>query len=327
MTLIKVLVTLALSMTALVIHAEELDAWLDKMKQAMNSKNYEGTLIVRQQDNMQVMHVLHGVGEHGSWEVMESLSGEPREVIRKNGQVTTIFPGRHLLTIRRDLLAPAVRPQLPENREILRDYYQFNLVGEDRVARKATQVLQVKPRDQYRYGFRFWLDKDTGLLLKCDLLSEKGRVIEQIMFSDINLLDHSPISKNETESHADYKVIDLDQGRVEPTSHEWRVKKLPMGFTLTQTSTKPSNHGEGLVHQMVFSDGMASVSVFIEKNIPPDMGLDGLSSMGALNAYGQPVDDHHVTVIGEVPEATVKLIGESIYNTHETPDNKEISDR
>ena len=327
MSLIKVLAVVALGCVSVVTHAEELDAWLDKMKQAMNSKNYEGTLVIRQQDHMQVMHVLHGVGEKGSWEVMESTSGENRQVIRRNGQVTTIFPTRHLLTIRRDLQAPALRPQLPENRDILRDYYQFDLVGEDRIARKPTQVLQVKPKDQYRYGFRFWLDKESGLLLKCDLLNAQGGVVEQVMFSDLKILDESPVSKAWEEDHSDYRIIDLDEGRVEPTGHEWRVDKLPVGFKLTSTSTKPSNHGDGLVHQLVFSDGMASVSVFVEDSLPENTGLAGFSSMGALNAYGQPIKGHHVTVIGEVPEATVRLIAESIYNVHDTPAQPEMTDR
>jgi sigma-E factor negative regulatory protein RseB len=303
-------------------HAEALDAWLDKMKQAMNTSNYEGTLIIRQQDHMQAMHVTHGVDEQGGWEVLESLSGEARKVIRKDGRVTTIFPNRQLLTISRDLQAVPLRPQLPENRDLLKKYYQIALVGEDRVARKPTQVVTVKPKDEYRYGFRFWLDKESGLLLKCDLMDRGGRVIEQLMFSELNILDHSPVADVEMEQGKDYRVIDLDYGRVEPTTNQWRVKRLPEGFVLTQASSKPSSHGEGLVHHMVFSDGMASVSVFIENHMPENMVLNGFSSMGALNAYGQPIDGHHVTVIGEVPEPTVRLIGQSIYHK-----NQDITDR
>jgi sigma-E factor negative regulatory protein RseB len=299
-------------------HAEALDAWLDKMKQAMNSRNYEGTLIIRQQDHMQAMHVRHGVDVNGSWEVLESLSGESRKVIRKDGRVITIFPNRQLVTISRDGKSASLRPQLPEDRDILKKHYRISLVGEDRVARKPTQVVTVKPKDEFRYGFRFWLDKESGLLLKCDLMDAREQVIEQLMFSELSLLEQLPAPDLETDANESYEVVDLDYGRVERASNQWRVKNLPEGFVLTQASSKPSSRGEGLVHHMVFSDGMASVSVFVENRLPVESWvLNGFSSMGALNAYGQPVNGHHVTVIGEVPEATVRLIGQSIYRKNQ----------
>lgn len=312
MSVVQTIIGILLCCIGFASHAEALDTWLDKMKQAVNSKNYEGTLVIRQRDQMHAMHVQHGVDDNGSWEVLESLSGEARKIIRKDGRVTTVFPGRNLLTVSRDMRSP-LHPRLPDNREILKKYYRIDLVGEDRVANKATQVLQVRPKDEYRYGFRFWLDKDSGLLLKCDLMDTEGRVVEQLMFSELEILEQSPESDFALDDKQDYRVIDLDYGRVEPASHQWRVRKLPDGFVLSRASSKPSNHGEGLVHHMVFSDGMASVSVFVEKHMPREMVLDGFSSMGALNAYGQPIDGYHVTVIGEVPEATVRLIGESIF--------------
>jgi sigma-E factor negative regulatory protein RseB len=313
MSVVQTLLLTTLLLLGFGSHAEALDAWLDKMKQAMNSENYEGTLVIRQQDRMQAMRIKHGVGEQGSWETLESLSGEARKVIRKDGQVTTIFPDRGLMTISRDGPAASLRPRLPENSDILKDYYQLDLVGEDRVASKPTQVVQVRPRDEYRYGFKFWLDKDSGLLLKCDLLDQQGRVIEQLMFSELSMLERPPVLDNQVVAREDYQVIDLDEGQVGPTSHQWRVDRLPGGFALTQSRSRPSRHGEGLVHHMVFSDGLASVSVFVENQMPENRVLNGVSSMGALSAYGQATDGHHVTVIGEVPVATVQLIGQSIH--------------
>jgi len=316
MSVVQTFVLISFMSLGFGVHAEALDAWLDKMKQAMNSKNYEGTLVIRQQDHLQAMRVRHGVDKEGSWETLESLNGEARKVIRKDGHVTTVFPARGVLTISRDVQAAPLHPRLPENRDILKKYYQLDLLGEDRVASRAAQVVQVMPKDQYRYGFRFWLDKDSGLLLKCDLLDQQGQVIEQLMFSELHILEQSPKPDDEVANRDSYQVIDLDSGHEESTSQPWRVDKLPAGFQLTQSRSRPSRHGEGLVHHMVFSDGMASVSVFVETHIPENRVLNGVSSMGALNAYGQPIDGHHVTVIGEVPVATVELIGQSIHPQH-----------
>ena len=293
-------------------YAEALDMWLDKMQHAMTMKNYEGTLIIRQKNQLQAMRVQHGVDENGMWESLESLSGEARKVIRKHGKVTTIFPNRGLLTIRHDANTSSVHPRLPENRDVLKQHYELQLAGKDRVAEKSAQILKVMPKDNYRYGFKFWLDQDSGLLLKCDLLDENGDVIEQLMFSELKVLNTAPELRVDMTQSGDYQVVDMDQGRQPQSASRWQAEKLPEGFSLTRSSTKPSAHGEGLMHHMVYSDGMASVSVFVEKRVPDDMALKGASNMGALNAFGQPKNGHHVTVIGEVPEATVRLIGQSV---------------
>ena len=81
---------------------------------------------------------------------------------------------------------------LPDNRNILREFYQLRLSGESRVANKSTQILQMLPQDNHRYGHVFWLDQDSGLLLKSDLIDEQGNVIEQMMYSDIQLLTEAP---------------------------------------------------------------------------------------------------------------------------------------
>lgn len=295
------------------LQAESLDHWLDKMMQGMDARNYQGTLVIRQKDKMEALKVVHGSNAEGKWETLEFLSGEPRNVIRKDGKVTTIFPERKLVTISQDMVHSPLHPQLPKNRELLKQYYNINLLGKGRIAGKDTQVLEMMPKDQYRYGFKFWLENETGLLLKCDMLDENQNIIEQLMFSELNFLDQLPATR--IPEYADFQLIDLDHGREVQTESNWYARALPDGFMLTQNSIKPSFHGEGVVHHLVYSDGMASVSVFIEKQVQDQTSLMGVSNMGALNAYGQSINDFHVTVIGEVPISTVKLIGESVAQT------------
>ena len=196
--------------------------------------------------------------------------------------------------------------QRHRRRELLKQYYNISLVGKGRIAGKETQVLEMAPKDQYRYGFKFWLENETGLLLKCDMLDENRNIIEQLMFSELNFLDQLPATH--IPEHTDFQLIDLDHGREIQTESNWYARVLPEGFMLTQNSIKPSFHGEGVVHHLVYSDGMASVSVFVEKQMPEKNSLRGVSTMGALNAYGHSINDYHVTVIGEVPASTVKLI-------------------
>lgn len=313
MTSVRILASTLFFLFAFSANAEHVDELLEKMMQAMKMNNYEGTLVIRQNDKLQALHVKHGIDENGVWESLESLSGESRQVIRKNDQVTTVFPERKLVTISRDQKSLPFHPQLPENTAVLKQLYNLKIAGQDRVAKKEAHILEMHPKDKYRYGYKFWLEKDSGLLLKCDLMDEQGKVVEQLMFSDLNVLSNSPESHDLLDKAKHYRVVDLDKRRENMARTGWKAQHLPEGFTLTRVNTKPSSHGEGLVQHIIYSDGMASVSIFIEKHMPEKMALKGISKMGAVNAFGMPVNSHHVTVIGEVPVATVRLIGESVY--------------
>ncbi|MCW9012217.1 MAG: MucB/RseB C-terminal domain-containing protein [Gammaproteobacteria bacterium] len=294
------------------IHADELDIWLDKMMHAMKMNNYEGTLVLRQADTLQTLYVQHGMDERGMWESLESLNGEARQVIRQNGRVTTIFPGRELVIVSESSAVSSLHPSLPKNREVLKKLYRMKLGGEDRVARKQAQILELIPKDQYRYGFKYWLEKDTGLLLKCDLLDEQGKIVEQLMFSDLRLLDKSPGVQSLPEQMKQYRVVDMDAGNQQQTSSIWKVQKLPTGFMLTRSTTKPARHNKGIVHHLVYSDGIASVSVFVEKHQSDEQSLVGESSMGAVNVYSLHQNSDHITAIGEVPLDTVRMIAQSV---------------
>lgn len=151
-----------LMLLPLLVQAESVDEVMDKMTNAMKVNNYEGTFVIRQADNLQAMHVKHGIDKNGMWESLESLSGEQRQVIRKNGKVTTVFPERHLVTVSRAQKKSPFHPTLPENRDVLKKLYKLTLAGQGRVANKDTQILKVIPKDNYRYGYKFWLEKIPG---------------------------------------------------------------------------------------------------------------------------------------------------------------------
>jgi len=260
------------------VYADDVDAWLDKMTRAMEINNYQGTLIIRQADKVDALFVQHGIDKSGVWESLEFLNGESRKVIRKKDTVKTIFPERELVTISHEIERNPFHPQLPKNLSNLKQYYHIQLAGQGRIARKNAQILEIKPKDKFRYGFKFWLDMDTGLLLRCDLIIDDV-VVEQLMFSELTVLNKSPESLTEAE-YSDFQSVDLDLGRHQQAVNVWHAGQLPDGFMLTRSSTKPSSAGSGLVHQMVYSDGISSVSVFVEKQMSVQKALSGVSKMG-----------------------------------------------
>ncbi|MDH5473717.1 MAG: MucB/RseB C-terminal domain-containing protein [Gammaproteobacteria bacterium] len=298
-------------MFASLTYADDVDVWLEKMTTAMEVNNYQGTLIIRQADKVDALFVQHGIDKKGVWESLEFLNGESRKVIRKQDTVKTIFPERELVTISHEIEQNPFHPQLPKNISSLKQYYNIQLAGQQRVARKNAQMLEIKPKDQFRYGFKFWLDIDTGLLLKCDVMDSNNKVVEQLMFSELTLLNKSPESMLEDE-YKSFQSVDLDAGKNQQATSVWQTQQLPDGFMLVRSSSKPSSSGNGEVHQMVYSDGIASVSVFVENQMSAQRALQGVSKMGAVNAFGIHVNGHQVTVIGEVPVDTVRLMGQSV---------------
>jgi sigma-E factor negative regulatory protein RseB len=314
-TLPKLLLLSLLCLLAQSAWADTIDDWLDKMSQASQQQNFQGTLVIRQQDKMQAIRVKQGVTPKGSWQTLESLTGEDQTIIRHNNKVTTIFPAKKLVTIS-DELAGALdkgplHPALPENREALKKLYNLELGGHDRIANKSTQKIQMIPRDQHRYGYVFWLDQQSGLLLKCDLLDEKGKVLEQLMYSDIELLSSTPKNSIDVDMLKTYRKVQLmdEQG---VRQQRWQASKLPVGFELIRAVKVNYNSRVTPTYHMVYSDGMASLSVFVEQRKEVDKPVIGMSSMGPVNAYSSFMDNDYVTVIGEVPSATVRMIAESI---------------
>ena len=271
--------------------------------------NYEGTFVLRKSDKMTTMRVVHGVDQRGIWESMEALNGEARKIVRHNNEVLSIYPNHRLVTISKMGDKPGIHPILPENLDKLRNYYTIEPLGKDRIAGRETSVLDLQPKDKFRYGYRYWLDTGTGVLLKCDLLDENENIIEQMMYTSFR--DHSEVPETafnipELDGYARKR---LNKNSEKPAAIGWRVTDLPPGFMLTQSSDRSEGPNKSL--HMMYSDGLASVSVFIESGENSPHYLEGASTMGALNAYGKPVDGVHVTVMGEVPEQTVARIAHS----------------
>ncbi len=310
-------------------YAGDLFDMLKRMSDADQNQNYQGTFILRKSDKLSAIRVTHGVNEKGDWESLEALDGEPRKIVRYNNRVISVYPDREIVTVRHTDKNRSLHPKLPENIDQLELFYSMNRLNDDRIANLQAVVVDLMPKDQYRYGYRYWVDKNTGMLLRCDLVSEeadnKKNVIESMMFTSLDYLSEPPEPAFNVQMFEQYKQKVEDEPEIEASNStlpQWTVKQLPKGFMLTQNimrhshlSSAASNHSSNtakpdLLH-LVYSDGLASVSVFIEKNRGAESHLLGLSSMGAVNAFGHAVDDYYVTVVGEVPVKTVQTMAQS----------------
>ena len=312
--------------------AADLFDMLKRMSDADREQNYQGTFILRKSDNLSTLRVTHGVDDNGVWESIEALNGEPKKVLRHNNRVISVFPDRELVTVRHTDKNQSLHPQLPKNIDQLELFYSISRLSDDRIANHQTLVVDLLPKDQYRYGYRYWVDKDTGMLLRCDLVAEdenkEKKVVEQMMFTSLDYLNETPSHSFELKQFERYRQQALDEPVIDVTQsvqQRWVVNRLPDGFMLTQSTMRYSQplaasysseadssettlsktSPPDLLH-LVYSDGLASVSVFIVENKGLEKNLLGVASMGAVNAFGRSVDDYFVTVVGEVPVKTVE---------------------
>lgn len=288
--------------------------WLQRMATAAHQLNYEGTFVYSYQGHMETMRIVHG-DEHGKErERLLSLSGPSREVLRDDEKVTCILPDDNQVVVEHTSPNRLSVVKRPSTLDGLDKYYAFKEMGGDRVAGFPAIKLVITPRDRYRYGHIFWLNKGNGLLLRSQLENEDGKVVEQMMFTTLRLFKTLPVKllQPETKGHGITWQRELPAVTPKEVETRWTVTDLPPGFVLYnhERHVMPSNHAK--VDHLIFSDGLASVSVFVEKEKGNHPGFVGSSGLGAVNVYARIAKGYHITVVGEVPEVTVKQMADSV---------------
>jgi len=175
--------------------------------------------------------------------------------------------------------------------------------------------VEINPKDLYRYGYRLWIDESSNLLLKSELVDSQGAVLEQMMFTQIEIVDEIPdamlkpaISGESFTWHGDDEKIEKD-GEID---RSWQVANMPSGFVVSARYKQQMPNSSQPAEHVIISDGLASVSVYIEPFNAESQSFVGASRMGAVNIFGLIQQDHQVTVVGEVPMSTVEMISKSI---------------
>lgn len=312
-TLIFTLLTLAMAPLQAPA-ATDAVAWLERMSQAVHTLNYVGTFVYMQEGKLESMRLVHAVDEGGERERLVSLSGPSREVIREHGQVTCYLPEKEALVAEHPEVPPGFPLNLPTHWEQLRTVYDFRLLEQSRVAGQAVQHVAIIPRDKLRYGQNYWIAVQNGLLLRTDIVNEQGEVVEQLEFTSLQVMEQIPPPMLLPESGS--RALDLSPGpraaadKAAPL--HWHVAQLPAGFELeVQRQHAIAEDGVAVEH-LIYSDGLSSVSIFIEPRQGKDEMAEGSSRRGSVNAYTRLLPQQRVIVLGEVPLITVKQIADSI---------------
>ncbi|ASJ74461.1 MucB/RseB C-terminal domain-containing protein [Granulosicoccus antarcticus] len=287
------------------------------MSEAMKSLNYEGTFVHVQGNHITSMDILHSSNSEGELERLRALDGEAREVIRNHSLVTCIWPDSESVIVSKSKpneLLPQIDADLASNGR-----YELSMGNPDRVAGLATYVVNVMPTDKFRYGYRFWIDQDTHMLLRSMLLDGPQRAVEQVIFTHIEYPVSIEVARFDIDSGRE-KISWLEPKKLKATSGlpETVAKQvdrvsfgeLPEGYKEVSEVYSPMPMSTGPMSHVMLTDGMTSVSVYVEYATVAEQAnaSAGLSSMGAMNAFGLSTENAFITVVGEVPANTVKAI-------------------
>jgi sigma-E factor negative regulatory protein RseB len=291
-------------------------AWLTRMAKASRQLNYSGTFVYHHADRIETSRIAHFVNPAGGeFEKLETLDGPAREVIRTNDQVTCYLPDAKTVMIEKRSARrfPAL---LPEQLSGVADNYVVSVTGMDRVAGYDCQVVVLESKDKLRYGHQFCAETGSGLPLRARTLSEKNQLLESFAFTELKIggsfnrdqvkSRYATKSRNWKVDHSALVLSDV------PADTGWTLTSQPAGFRKL-TELKRSIAGRTvMVSHIVYSDGVAAVSVFIEPLPKTRPAQQSLSHQGAVTIYVRPVADHMVTVLGETPAVTVMQIANSL---------------
>ena len=290
--------------------------WLQKIATAPRHYNYVGTFVYSSDDQIETSRIVHLVNEEGEQEKSVVLDGPPREIIRNNDEMRCYLPESKTVVTEKRWLRKVFPALLPQPLINLDDNYIVKKGKQERVSDYASQVIELEPRDDKRYGQKLWMDPNTGLLLKAAVM-DKGRVVEQFVFTDLKIggeIDKDLLKSKYSGQAAEWRKTNLVSSTQGSGKLGWHVKDPPPGFKkIVEMKRNLSGKSRPVAH-IALSDGLAAVSVFIEPHSgeasSPGEGL--YHSRGAINIYTRTLGDNRVTAIGEVPPATVMQIGNSV---------------
>lgn len=288
---------------------------LNKMNQTLEMGNYEGTFVFMHEGSVETMRVIHGYSENGVKEKLVSLTGDAREVIQDQNVLTCIWPRDKLVVIEEAEAGHSLPSSLPKDIGNLELHYKLTEVGRARVAGYSCRLIRFEPLDEYRYGHQLCVNELHGMLLESKTFDVSGKSIESMMFTSFRMRESMPeeVFKPSVELN-DYtwKTADVElTGELQP-DRAWQIQKMPPGFSMRSVNRRLISASKSPVQHMVITDGLVSVSVFIRKEDDPQNIYQGAHTKGVINAYARDLNQHQITVVGEVPEGTVKLIGSSI---------------
>ena len=282
--------------------------WLNRMVDAVQTTDYEGTVIRLQNGVVDALKVVHVVSDGVVHEKVIVQEGNGLEIIRNGNEVHCIFPDRESVLVEEWNDQSTLFSTLPSSDIQFGSEYDVSIVGFERVAGRKAVSLAVRPHDDYRYGHRIWLDAETGFPLQSQLIGNDGAELQQVKFADIHIdSDIQAGSLAPSYSTEGWKWFTQPRRDVKrEVESGWVSDEVPAGYRVVSTRNETLSGSDNTVTHILYSDGLANVSVFIAPGQTNKKAKR--SSVGASNSYSTIAGEFRITAVGEVPWVTVEQI-------------------
>ena len=294
-----------------------LSDWLLRMHEASRKRAYIGTFVVSSGSSMSSARIWHVCDGEQQMERVETLTGAPRATFRRNDQVVTFYPDTRVAVAERRESLGLFPSRLQSADSSIARYYALQAMGSERVAGVEADVVHLQPRDNFRFAYRIWAEKKSGLVVKLQTRSAEGQVLEQAAFSELQL--DAPVSMARLASMMSategYQVQRLAMVKTSAEAAGWVLKVPVPGFEATGVYVRPGPVADGRREdtlQWIFSDGLATVSLFIEPFDARRHTQAEALSTGTTQLLMRRVVDHWLTAVGEVPPVTLATFAQAL---------------
>jgi sigma-E factor negative regulatory protein RseB len=311
-----------------------LNDWLVRIHDASRRRAYTGTFVVSVGDAMSSARIWHVCDGDQQMERVESLTGAPRSTFRHNNHVVTFFPEAKIARSEQREALSIFPNFLKSNDSAIAEFYTLKVLESERVAGLEADVVQLIAKDALRYSYRIWTERKSGLVVKLQTVDASGRVIEQAAFSELTL--DAPVKMEKLiammNNTAGHKLEQVEMSKTTAIAQGWAMPRSVPGFTSVSCFKRPAQleasgtAGNGTIAkqeagrsaelpgtmQWIFSDGLATVSLFVEPFDRKRHSQEGVWSMGATQTLAKRMDDWWLTAVGEVPPQTLKVFAQQL---------------
>ena len=295
--------------------------WIRRMNDALATRNYDGVFFHVREGRVETLRILHGVSDGAVRERLVSLDGSGREFVRKGDELICYLPDQRTVLVEPRKDSGSLLGALPNAGATASDNYELTQPGRARLMGRDARVIEIKPRDEFRFGYRLWIDEVTAMPLKSQLCDANGAVLEQIVFARLSLPARIADDAFNLPAAADsFRWLRPEPQPLPAAANAtavatvaggeqrlWNVMRLPPGFQLTTRSSQLLPGASQPATHLVFSDGIATVSVFVEASDPDSQAPASSGQMGVSSAYSLRHSGVQITAVGEVPQATVRF--------------------
>ena len=290
--------------------------WLQRMQDASRQRAYTGTFVVSSaQGHMASSRIWHVCDGTRQLERVDSLTGEARSTFRSDQRVVTFLPEARVVRESTQDTGGLFPNVLWTSPDAIDQAYFARWSGKERVAGLDADVVSLQPSDAYCFGYRIWSERRTGLVVKVQTLDTKGQVLEQAAFSELSV--DAPVNmerlQKQMQDTRGFRIERADGQRTTPQAEGWQLAVPVPGFQSMSCVRRSDRHGgPGGLLQWVFSDGLATLSLFIETYDPKRHLKEVQSGAGATHSVVVRKDGHWVTAVGEVPPQTLQLFVQAL---------------